>query len=705
MCRSHSRFNRKLLCNAVLAGVAASVSPGLFAEEASDIHYLETVTVTAVGYEAQTLDTPHAVTVVDREAIEQSISDNVSQLLRSQPGISLTSDGAWGMNPVLRGLKKEQVVLMVDGMRMNSAQPYGAIASLVNLQQVERVEVVKGPVSVLYGSGAMGGVINLITRKADFSAEPSIQGQISLGGSSADEGLRGGVTLGLSNERHALNINAALSDLDDYEAADGEVELTGYEQKMLGLNYRFEVSEKGVLEVNAQKQTDDDVWYPGSRKLLANIMGTDVFRIIHSPKTERELYEVAYEHDFGGAAEIELRTNIWQQDIQRTVRAYHTKARRDIVRTEVTFSTTGVGAQLDLSPADSHQLIVGVDAWEMEGDPSRNMDLPPTFTTTINNDPFNDGEIRSAGLYLQDEVFFENWTVKAGIRVDRIEGDAKQAAGLPPGTKLDKKDTTTSWSVGAVYGSDTRFRPYINLGRAYRAADMRERFESSNRGDGYFHMGNPQLDPEVSTTLELGIKGITGDTRYAVAVYQSDIKDYIFGKIRSDAMGNPVRHPMIGSPIKDVINIDEVRIKGMEAEISHGLADNLAAFASLSYLRGDNKEFDEPMAEIPPAEMSFGLRYGAPTGLNWSVAARLVDKQDRVGEELTANNEDTTPGFGTVDMAVGYTFAGWSNEHSLRLTLSNLLDKGYHEHLTEGSAGYEPQAVGRNVYLGWTMGF
>ncbi len=108
---------------------------------------------------------PQAVEILQAPAAGGTVA---GELLRGKPGLAAQSDGAWGQNPVLRGLKKESVVVMVNGVRMNSAQPQGAIASFLDLGLLERAEVVKGPGSVLYGSGAMGGVVNLITPDVRF---------------------------------------------------------------------------------------------------------------------------------------------------------------------------------------------------------------------------------------------------------------------------------------------------------------------------------------------------------------------------------------------------------------------------------------------------------------------------------------------------------------------------------------------------------
>ncbi|WP_206064563.1 TonB-dependent receptor [Neptunomonas sp. XY-337] len=683
----------------VIASVAATHANMVFADaEPTSSYRMETITVTASGHEADVTNTPHAVTIIDRSAIERSSADNLGDLLRGEPGLAVAADGAWGMNPVIRGLKKEQVVIMVDGIRLNSAQPYGAIASLVDLNQVERVEVVKGPASVLYGSGAIGGVINIVTQQADFTEQPEAHGNIRVGGSSADNGIRTAAGLAISNADHALNLNLSALDVDDYSTPAGDTENSGYQQKSVAAKYRTRLSEVSTLSLNLQHQVDDDVWYPGSAK-PHRAHGTQTIR---SPQTKRSLYEVAFETALAGESNPQLRINLYQQDIDRTIAAFSDKLQRDVVRTDVSFSTVGSSLKLDMAPTENHLLTLGADLWKMTGDPDRYMDTnPPHFNNNLRNDPFDKGRITSAGIYLQDEVMLDKWKIKAGVRYDRITGKADAAAGLPPQTPLTQTNNTFSWSLGTVYNHTSALNPYVNLARAYRAPDMRERFESSPRGDGFLHQGNPLLDPEESTTLEVGIKGSLERTRYTLAAYHSRINDYIIGRVTG------AKHVKTGLPIKVTENLAEVTLTGIEATLDHDLGNDLLAFANFSYLRGENKYDNEPLAGIPPAELSLGLRSDPSHGWNWNIAARIVAEQDRVGTQLTNGTEDTTSDFTTVDLGLGYRFAptqgGYKN--SISLAVNNLLDEEYHEHLTTGLSGSEPLAPGINAHLTWNMAF
>ena len=129
-----------------------------------------------------------------------------------------------GQNPVIRGLGKESTVLLVDGMRFNSAQPAGAIASFMILGLAERVEVIKGGASVLYGTGALGGAINVLLPQARFVPGFGLETGVSF--DSASQGMRGTAVLNASAGDHALMLGASLARIDDYKSPEGKVART-----------------------------------------------------------------------------------------------------------------------------------------------------------------------------------------------------------------------------------------------------------------------------------------------------------------------------------------------------------------------------------------------------------------------------------------------------------------------------------------------
>lgn len=670
----------------VLALAAASLAAGPLV--AADV-VLETQVVTAKGYAADVMETPQAIEVLEPATAAAAV---VGELMRGAPGLAVQSDGAWGQNPVLRGLKRESVVVMVDGLRINSAQPQGAIASFMDLGLLDRVEVVKGPGSVLHGSGAMGGVVNLITPEAQFSTTPQRDGRIGLRLSSVDKGASGALLLRQANADQALVVGVAGSDINDYRSPDGRERRTGYNTDTLLAKYRHRLGDDFSLRLNLQRHRDRDVWYPGSARSGAGIPPPLGIATIHSPRQQRELYELGVEGRLGAGR---LAAEIYQQEVFRQIRARAQNLGRDYVRNDATFTTDGVRGKYIFAAGERHLLTIGAESWRMKGDPARYMDNnPPFFNNNQRNDPFVDGRIEAAGIFVQDEIEFGRSRVVAGVRFDRIRGSARQkgwgAAAQTSG--LSNTDNNLSWSLGLMQPLGDNVHAYANAGRAYRAADMRERFEDAARGDGYYHVGNPRLDPEVSTSFELGLKAASGRVAYQLAAFHTRIDDYVAGRVTGNI------HAGSGLPLKSTENLDKVTIYGVEGSASLPLG-SLLADAGFTWLRGKNHQDSEPLYQMPAPELRLGVGQAAAQGFFWRAQWRAVARQKRVAKRFSNGTEDATPGYATVDGEFGWALGGLSFLDRSRLTIAvhNLGNKRYHEHLTEGVSGQELAAPGRGL--------
>lgn len=663
---------------------------------------LDDQVITARGYESDSFDTPQAISIIKPQATDQGPAGN---LLVGQPGLAVQSDGAWGKNPVLRGMKKESIVVMVDGIRVNSAQPQGALSSFLGLGLLDRAEIIKGPNSVLYGSGAMGGVVNMLTPSPKFTQEGQLGGRFGASASSVDKGYSGALLLEGSNAKQGFVVGLAGSDIGDYKSPNGREENTGYQATSALVKYQHKIAEDFVVRTNLQRHDDEDVWYPGSARTGGQPGGAGVppplgTVTIHSPKQHRELYSLGLDAPLAGGT---LSTDIYHQKVFRQIKAYSKNLNRDYVRNDVSFKTTGLRSQWNSVLADSHWLSVGVEGWKMTGNPERYMDNnPPAFNSNTRNDPFRDGEVTSAGVFLQDEFSIGETLITAGLRYDQVMGDAKVKGAGPAAqtTGLKSTDNNVSWSLGAVQPLTTRLNIYANVGQAYRAADLRERFEDSARGDGYYHTGNPQLDPELSSSIELGLKARDGLMAYQLATFYTQVDDYIAGRITGQ------NHPQNGLPIKKTENLDKVEIYGFEGNLELPVSI-LLVDAGFTWLHGTNKQDDEPLHQMPANELRLGVGQPAEQGFSWHTGVRMVAKQDRIATQFTNGSEDETSGFITLDARLGYSFgsmAGLKTSH-VNLQLNNLMDKKYHEHLTDGISGQELKAPGRGVVLAFSGSF
>ncbi len=659
--------------------------PAAHAEEPST---LGTVSVTAKGYAADDLETPLSTTSLDRAELLRRNAQNLGEALRGEPGLAVASDGAQGQNPVIRGLKKESVVLLVDGMRVNSAQPQGAIASFMTLGLADRVEVVKGPTSVLYGTGALGGAINLRLPQASF--EPGVGAEATAAYDGSSNGLRGSALAKAAQGDHALMVGASVARIGDYSSPNGKEALTGYDSDALIGQYRFRIDAAQQLRVSVQQQVDTDVWYPGSKKAHPVAPAVVGNTIVHSPRQERQLLEAGYNRKGSGATPLNLDVRAYRQTVERQIWSFSDKQNAEKAKTRVTFATDGADARAEWLLNPQHLLSFGANAWRMTASPERYIAAAPAGSALLRNDPFNNGRIDAFGIFVQDDMRFGKLNVLAGLRHDTVEGRADSINNGATTAGLARRDSAASGSLGLIYEVAPLLRPFANLSRGFRAGEMRERFESSPRGDGYHYLGDPQIRPELATQFEAGLKGSADRLQYAASAYRQRITDYITGQPTGAVVG--------GLPVKQTINLGSVTIRGLEASVRRQIAGSYWLSAAYSQVRGTNDAQGEPLFQMPADELSLGWEGAVAQAWTADATLRLVKRQDRVATVFSRGSENATPGFGTIDMGATWRCA---KAQSLRVALKNLADKAYHEHLAEGVSGQEMRAPGRSLQLTW----
>jgi len=664
------------------------------AEESS----LSAVNVTAKGYSTTDLETPLSTTTLDKEEITRRGAGNVGDALRGEPGIAISNDSAQGQNPVIRGLSKESTVLLVDGMRFNSAQPAGAIASFMTLGLAERVEVVKGGASVLYGTGALGGAINVLLPQAKFVSGLDIEAGASY--DSASQGMRGTAVINASTGDHALMLGASLARIDDYRSPDGKVGRTGYDSNAFIGQYRFRIDAQQQLRLSLQQHKDEDDWYPGSSRPHASpLVGSTT---VHSPEQERRLLELGYSRKGTGDTPLNLDLRVYRQEMERSIYSWANKLNRDIVTNSVTFETNGLDAKADWLLHPQHLVSFGLNAWEMSGNPDRYMASGAPFTTLSANNPFQNARIKALGFYAQDDMRFGKLNLLAGLRYDTVKSDADSMNNGARKTGLDASDSAVSGSFGAIYEVTPLFRPYANYARAFRAPGMRERYESGLRGDGYYYAGSPEVEAEKADQFELGIKGANAVVDYGVTAYHNRIDNYITGQILSGSAATAACGAANAANCKKTINLGSATIKGLEAHARWQFVNGQWLSAGYSRVRGDNDDLNEPLFQMPADEVSLGWLGRVMPAVKADFTLRLVDRQARVATQFTRGAENATAGFVTADLGATWQI---DKRNSLRFAIKNLADKTYHEHLTEGVSGAEIKAPGRSVQLAWRGSF
>jgi hemoglobin/transferrin/lactoferrin receptor protein len=346
-----------------------------------------------------------------------------------------------------------------------------------------------------------------------------------------------------------------------------------------------------------------------------------------------------------------------------------------------------------LAPSDAHTLTCGLQTFLEDATSARR--IVDTEAGSGFSHPFDQVPVIPAsdrlgiGAYVQDEwLLTPRWTLVPGLRFDHIatssDGHPDHAVSEP----LDRDDQALSGNLGVV----RRLRPglnlYANAGRAFRAPTLLERFFFGPHDAAKDDIGNPDLDPETSLNLDLGVKARTRTWRGQLGVFHNTVRDYI-AKVDVDTA-------------LAWRNLDDVRLYGAEAAGEVWPADDWTLFASLSWVRGEITDGGGDLPAIPPLRARGGVRWERPTGALgrlWSEAVvHWADGQSRPGP-----GERATPSWRRLDLRGGWVLdARWS----LTLVVENVTDEAYSDHLsrTWQDLGLTSQP-GRNVRINARLGF
>ncbi|MGB3092550.1 MAG: TonB-dependent receptor plug domain-containing protein, partial [Candidatus Zixiibacteriota bacterium] len=234
-------------------------------------YFLKGTVVTANRYEQRPFDVSQPITVFSPEDIRGLSPAIVSDLFRNVPGVEINDAGPFRTRPVIRGVFGNRVLVLIDGERLNNTRqssPAGAQLSLVDVGQVERVETLYGPGAVLYGSDALGGVINIITKSPTTESAPESfkpHGTAEVRYSTVDEQKKGRLELGGEYKRLSFLAGGSVREASDYESAEGPVVNSGLgEESNLDLKLKYGLTDEYDLSADFQRFRAKDIGYPGT---------------------------------------------------------------------------------------------------------------------------------------------------------------------------------------------------------------------------------------------------------------------------------------------------------------------------------------------------------------------------------------------------------------------------------------------------------
>jgi len=565
-----------------LWGVAALLAAGPVLAESGDGHELGQVTVTASGHAQQLEDAPASISVITREQIEQRYYQDATDALRDIPGVIITGGGSGdrGNDIVIRGMPSQYTLILVDGKPVSTREtrPNGSAGFeqdwLPPLQSIERIEVVRGPMSTLYGSDAIGGVINVITRKV---AE-EWGGAVQLDTIIQDDSRSGDIQQG--NFSLSGPLLADTLGLQVYGRASSRQEdrfVDGFEEKNLkNLNARlsFTPTDNQDFTLEAGQTKQDRRSLIGYSAPATGCRGgcTD-----SDNEYTREVLALSHtgRWDFGTTDSYVQREEA--ENLTREMKVTNTSAKTALV-----------------APLGDHLLTVGAN-FEKE-------ELSDRTSNQISNR--TDVDASTWALFAEDEWMLPgNVSVTGGVRLD---DDENYGSHVSP-------------RLYGVWGMAPRWTLKGGVSTGFRSPSLREITpdwgQVSRGGDVY---GNPDLEPETSVNKELGLYFNAGrDLQANVTVFHNDFKDKIT-RIACPPSVCPGGPNQFGSDPTYRVNVDEAVTRGVEAAVSTTLARTLDLTLSYTYTDSEQQsgEYEgEPLNQVP--------KHLASLQADWRVTSRL----------------------------------------------------------------------------------
>ena len=682
----------RVLGAAVALGYAASLAGQTDNDEEASTP-LEIVTVIGTRTERPLDDVAATVSVRTAEDIERELSRDIADLVRFEPGVTVAGTGSrFGLSGFnIRGIGGNRVLTLVDGVRVPEEFSFGPFLSarrdFVDVDSLERAEIARGPISSLYGSDALGGVVAFTTKSpsAYLDNGRSWYGGVKGGYSSADESTVGTLSFAAGNER--------LSGLLLYTRRDGnETENSGstggtgparelpdpmsFDSDNIVAKLEYKPSEAHRISLGVDhfaNDTDTQVLSDYG----ATVFGTTVNSRDAVDERTRTRLSLAYRFEGSLPFADSVQATVYTQGSdseQLTLEARTTAAGEDQNRRRLsTFDQDidGAFAQLNKTlefSGSEHLITYGLDYYRTDNESLRDGgtfsasgDPVPEFFPFPTRD-FPPTEVDQLALFIQDEITILDGrlSLSPGLRYDRFDAEAT-ADDLylngNPGSPLpeDYDDSEVTAKLGAVYRFSENVSVYGRYSEGFRAPpydDVNVGF--SNFIGGYKTISNPDLESERSAGLELGVRLQGRLGAVSIAAFHNDYEDFIESlTIAPQFLPTGGIDPADGLLTFQSINREEVEIKG--AELSgllnlDRLVTGLSVRGAVAYADGEDQENGEPINSVEPLTGVLGLRYDAPS-TRWGaeIVWSLVEGKDQ--SDIDANNPRLpTGGYGIVDL-------------------------------------------------------
>jgi len=671
--------------------VSISLSGQTFEIKNDTLHFTSPqIVVTANRYEKMIMETHLPVQIVSARSIWQFGRTTAGEMITVNPGISMVETGPWSQKAVIRGLAGSQVLTLVDGLRLEVLRSYGNHAPLIDADLIDRVEIIRGPASLLYGSDAIGGVINYITQKPEYGNKNfQLNGSFGLQSSSVNKQFGQNFTLTGSSRQWSFLISAQNRKADNIQTPIGELKNSGFEGYGLNASIGFRPDPKHNFLLSGQLQRFSNVGIPVNR--FAEKAQFDHYN--------RDLTVFQYKFQNSNAKLAQIETKFYYQKGERVFNAllrnipkgpFFVENKLNAHRFANTF---GGNIQTRFLLAKNHLMIAGIDGFATSDDTKRTADAKITNAggTVIKNPPPNFtpptpvARRSGIGIFLENEITpLARFTLLMGARYDINTTHADGTTGTLIETDRDENNNDWSGNFGFLYRLNSTVRLTANIGKAFSSPTLQQRYFKGTAQIGYLE-GNPDLASEKSLNLDFSLKWHKKHLNGEVSIFRNQISNFI--------VLSPTT-TKADSFLYD--NVGKALLKGSEFKVNINLLPCLTGTITASYVIGENITTNQPLPKMPPFQGQLSLNYQDRAGnFHAGLNTIFVSQQERVDK-----NEAETPAYQLVNFSSGINLTKiWRFGMPVFLTLNikNIFNVNYRNHL---STVTWQSAPGRNIQLG-----
>ncbi|MCC5925180.1 MAG: TonB-dependent receptor [Bacteroidetes bacterium] len=596
----------------------------------------------------------------------------LGQMLDGEPGVSMRSFGPAPARPVIRGFDGERILVLENGERMGDiAESSSDHATALDPQALSRLEVVRGPASLLYGTSALGGVINMITQDVPSDWQRGLTGNLSLNASSVNDMYSGFARISSGGEHHAFTARGSYRNAGDLRTPQGRLlgsdlenieGSAGYGFRTSGIQGGFSVMGLQSMYGIPEGDADPDERIEIRLNRLATQGNIDIQREGFFDKIQLKFHASSFVQD---EVEIEFENGVADEDIEIS---YDQRA----------FSISTYFQHQPFSAFDR-----GVVGFNING---RVLDVG-------GDEAYTPGEqfVNPAVFVFQELPLTEQLRLQLGVRLDYRYLQARTNDAYPDISE-SREDFNTAASAGLNFRPSDRSEIGFQIARAHRYPTAEELFaDGAHLGAATYEIGDASLKTETSFGFDTFFRYRMGFLYTEVAAFVNYVDQFIAfqptGQIDA-ASGFPVFQ----------YTAADARLMGGEVQVAARLSQDWIISAAADYVHGTQISGEnEPLPFMPPFRVRLSAEYN--TERFWgSATIRQTAKQGRVAPE-----EDTTNGYTLVNINAGYRF-GSQQIHRLVLRGENIFNVTYRDHLSrvEDRQAFMP---GRNISLVYSMDF